>query len=244
METVMEHAIGQNNLLNSNATMSKVRIEESWKKVLAEEFEKPYFKSIKEGILASRAQNKVVYPPSDEIFAAFDYTPFDKVKVVILGQDPYHGKGQAMGLCFSVKDGIRVPRSLNRIYKEIQNDIGGIIPNHGNLEKWAKQGVFMPNAILTVEEGNPASHSKIGWHHFTDAVIEIISKEKEGVCFLLWGNFAKSKKKLIDTSKHHVFESAHPSPLAGNAFFGNHHFSKTNAVLESRGEQPIDWQIV
>ena len=222
---------------------SRVRIDPSWKEVLGNEFEKPYFKTIKEGILASRAQNKVVFPPSDEIFAAFDYTPFDKVKVVILGQDPYPGRGQAMGLCFSVKKGIKIPRSLNRIYREIQDDIGCSIPNHGNLEKWARQGVFMPNAILTVEEGRPASHSKIGWHLFTDSVISTISEKKEGVCFLLWGNFAKSKKKLINLEKHFVFESAHPSPLAGNAFFGNHHFSQVNEVLVQRGEQPIDWQI-
>lgn len=222
---------------------SNVKIESSWKKVLAEEFEKPYFNNIKEGILASRAKKKIVYPPGPEIFAAFDFTPFDKVRVVILGQDPYHGKGQAMGLCFSVKTGVTIPRSLNRIYREIESDVGCTIPNHGNLEKWARQGVFMPNAILTVEEGNPASHSKIGWHFFTDAVIETISKQKEGVCFLLWGNFAKSKKKLIDTSRHYVFESAHPSPLAGNAFFGNHHFSGVNKILSERGETPIDWQI-
>lgn len=221
----------------------KVKIESSWKKVLKPEFEKEYFKGIKQGILQSRANKKNVFPPGPEIFAAFNYTPFDKVKVVILGQDPYHGKGQAMGLCFSVKRGVAIPRSLVRIYKELQSDVGTTIPNHGDLKKWAEQGVFMPNAILTVEEGRPASHSKIGWHHFTDAVIETISREKEGVCFLLWGNFAKSKKKLIDTNRHHVFESAHPSPLAGNAFFGNHHFSGVNNILKNRGETPIDWQI-
>jgi len=220
-----------------------IKIEASWKEVLKEEFEKPYFKNIKQGILESRARNKTVYPPGPEIFAAFNHTPFDNVRVVILGQDPYHGKGQAMGLCFSVKRGVTVPRSLVRIFKELESDVGTTIPNHGDLIKWARQGVFMPNAILTVEEGNPASHSKIGWHFFTDAVIETISQKKEGVCFLLWGNFAKSKKKLIDTSKHHVFESAHPSPLAGNAFFGNHHFSGVNNILEGNGETPIDWQI-
>ena len=222
---------------------SNVKIEASWKEVLKDEFEKSYFKEIKQGILASRAKKNTVYPPSAEIFAAFNFTPFEKVRVVILGQDPYHGKGQAMGLCFSVKKGVKIPRSLTRIYKELQADVGSTIPNHGDLSKWAQQGVFMPNAILTVEEGNPASHSKIGWHYFTDTVIETISKEKEGVCFLLWGNFAKSKKKLIDVSKHHIFESAHPSPLAGNAFFGNHHFSSVNKILNSRGETPIDWQI-
>lgn len=220
-----------------------MKIESSWKAVLQDEFGKPYFKDIKAGILESKAKRRNVYPPGPEIFAAFDFTPFDQVRVVILGQDPYHGKGQAMGLCFSVKKEVKIPRSLTRIYKEIQLDVGCSIPQHGNLEKWARQGVFMPNAILTVEEGNPASHSKIGWHHFTDAVIQKISEEKEGVCFMLWGNFAKSKKKLIDTTKHHIFESAHPSPLAGNAFFGNHHFSGVNKVLQERGETPIDWQI-
>ena len=150
---------------------SKVKIEESWKAVLIEEFEKPYFKNIKDGILASRAKNRTVYPPGPEIFAAFNYTPFDKVRVVILGQDPYHGRGQAMGLCFSVKRGVAIPRSLTRIYKELQDDVGTSIPNHGDLIKWAQQGVFMPNAILTVEEGNPASHSKIGWHFYKASAI-------------------------------------------------------------------------
>ncbi|MDF1695982.1 MAG: uracil-DNA glycosylase [Saprospiraceae bacterium] len=222
---------------------SKVKIEASWKAALGDEFNKPYFNDIRQGILSSKSKKRNVFPPSNEIFAAFEFTPFTEVRVVILGQDPYHGIGQAMGLCFSVKPDIKIPRSLTRIYKEIQNDVGCSIPNHGNLEKWARQGVFMPNAILTVEEGNPASHSKIGWQYFTDAVISTISQKKVGVCFLLWGNFAKSKKKLIDTSKHHIFESAHPSPLAGNAFFGNNHFSGVNRVLLERGEQPIDWQI-
>ena len=220
-----------------------VDIDSSWKEVLKEEFSKPYFPKINEGLLKCKTEGKTLYPPRDEIFNAFNLTPFDKVKVVILGQDPYHGPGQAMGLCFSVKPGVKPPRSLNRIYKELQADVGCTIPNHGDLSSWARQGVFMPNAILTVESGNPASHSKIGWHHFTDAVIQAISNHKEGVCFILWGVFAKGKKKFIDVTKHHVFESAHPSPLAGNAFFGNHHFSGVNEVLVSQGEASIDWQV-
>ena len=220
-----------------------VKLESSWKKVLKEEFDKPYFPQIKEGILKSKSEGKVVYPPGTEIFNAFTLTPFDTLKVVILGQDPYHGEGQAMGLCFSVKPGVKIPRSLNRIYKELHSDIGCAIPNHGDLSAWARQGVFMPNAILTVEAGSPASHAKIGWHYFTDAVIKAISDHKKGVCFMLWGGFAKGKKKLIDTSKHHVFESAHPSPLAGNAFFGNHHFSGVNEALVRQGKEPIDWQV-
>lgn len=222
---------------------SDVPMHDSWKEVLKDEFEKPYFPLINQAILKSRSQGKTVYPPSNEIFNAFNYTPFDQVRVVILGQDPYHGPGQAMGLCFSVKIGVKIPRSLNRIYKEIHADVGCTIPDHGDLSAWAHQGVFMPNAILTVEASTPASHAKIGWHHFTDAVMQSISDHKEGVCFMLWGGFAKSKKKFIDETKHHIFESAHPSPLAGNAFFGNHHFSGVNEILKERGGKEIDWQI-
>jgi len=220
-----------------------VSIDESWKAVLKDEFAKPYFPKIKKAIQASKSQGKTVYPPGPEIFNAFNLTPFDQVRVVILGQDPYHGEGQAMGLCFSVKRGIKVPRSLKRIYKEMNNDVGLTIPDHGDLSYWTTQGVFMPNAILTVEAGAAASHAKIGWHLFTDAVIKAISDHKEGVCFMLWGGFAKGKAKLIDRDKHHIFESAHPSPLAGNAFFDNHHFSGVNKILETRGERPIDWQV-
>lgn len=222
---------------------NSIILHDSWKTVLAGEFEKPYFLEIQKEIEASKANDKNVFPPESQIFNAFNYTPFDQVKVVVLGQDPYHRPGQAMGLCFSVNKGITIPRSLKRIYREIENDLGFPIPEHGDLSHWARQGVFMPNAILTVEEGSPTSHAKIGWAAFTDKVIQTISDQKEGVCFLLWGGFAKSKKKFIDTNKHHVFESAHPSPLAGNAFFGNHHFSKVNHILEQRGDQPIDWSV-
>lgn len=220
-----------------------INIDKSWKKILKDEFAKSYFPKITEGISKSKAEGKTVYPQEEDFFNAFNLTPFDKVRVVILGQDPYHGDGQAMGLCFSVKPGIKPPRSLNRIYKELHADLGCSIPDHGDLSSWARQGVFMPNAILTVEAGSPASHSKIGWHHFTDAVIQAISDHKEGVCFMLWGGFAKSKKKLIDATKHHIFESVHPSPLAGNAFFGNHHFSGVNEVLRNRDEAAIQWQV-
>lgn len=218
-------------------------IDPTWKEILHDEFAKPYFSQIEKGILKSENDGKLVFPPRNAIFNAFNFTPFDKVKVVILGQDPYHGAGQAMGLCFSVNRGVKIPRSLNRIYKELNSDLGCTIPTHGDLSSWARQGVFMPNAILTVEEGNPASHAKIGWHHFTDSVIQAISEYKEGICFLLWGNFAKGKKKFIDSSKHHIFESAHPSPLAGNAFFNNHHFSSVNEILKSRREEPINWEL-
>ncbi len=221
----------------------EVKIEESWKKVLAEEFEKDYFANIKSFLIEEISKNKVIYPPGKLIFNAFNLTPFDKLKVVIIGQDPYHGPGQAMGLCFSVPKNIAIPASLKRIYKEQNEDINIEIPSHGDLTKWAQQGVFLLNAILTVEYKAPGSHKKIGWQEFTDSVIKKVSEEKEGIVFLLWGNFAKAKKALIDESKHFILESAHPSPLAGNAFFGNHHFSKTNDFLIKQGKSPINWQL-
>lgn len=220
-----------------------VKIEGSWKKVLQEEFDKEYFINIKKHIVKEIEEGKTIYPPGKLIFNAFDLTPFDNIKVVIIGQDPYHGPGQAMGLCFSVPQNIPVPASLKRIYKEMNSDVGTTIPNHGDLTKWAEQGVFLLNAILTVRHKSASSHKKIGWQEFTDNVIKKISDEKEGIVFLLWGNFAKEKKQLIDTSKHFVLESAHPSPLAGNRFFGNHHFSKTNEILAKQNKTPIDWQV-
>lgn len=220
----------------------KVRIEKSWKKVLAAEFEKEYFQGITNYIKTEKTAGKVIYPTGSLIFNAFEKTPFDKVRVVILGQDPYHGPGEAMGLCFSVPEKIRVPPSLRNIFKELHQDLNIEIPTHGDLSKWADQGVFLLNAFLTVEHKKASSHSKIGWHHFTDAVIQKLSDQKENLVFLLWGNFAKSKKELIDSKKHLILESAHPSPLARNLFFGNHHFSKCNQYLNDHGKQTINWQ--
>ncbi|MBK7095778.1 MAG: uracil-DNA glycosylase [Saprospiraceae bacterium] len=220
-----------------------IEIESKWKSVLKDEFEKPYFGDIKSQIIADIKSGKTIFPPGKLIFNAFNLTPFDKVKVVILGQDPYHGKGQAMGLCFSVPRNITRPASLLNIYKEMNRDLGIPIAEHGDLINWAEQGVFMLNAILTVIEGKAGSHANIGWQQFTDNVIKSISDNKNGIIFLLWGNFAKNKKSLIDSSKHFILESAHPSPLAGNAFQGNSHFSKTNELLISQGLEPIDWNV-
>ncbi|MBK7939918.1 MAG: uracil-DNA glycosylase [Lewinellaceae bacterium] len=208
---------------------------------LADEFQQPYFAAIKAFLLQEKQAGKTIYPPGPLIFNAFNQTPFDKLKVVILGQDPYHNPGEAMGLCFSVPKGVKVPPSLVNIYKEINSDLGLPIPGHGDLTHWAEQGVLLLNAMLTVEAGLPASHQKIGWQTFTDAVIRRISEQKEGVVFLLWGNFAKGKKALIDQTKHYVLESAHPSPLAGDAFRGCCHFSHTNEILKKQGKEPIDW---
>ena len=222
---------------------TEVQIEEGWKEALNEEFQKPYFPQIKQFIMAEKARGKTVYPPGALIFNAFSLTPFEELKVVILGQDPYHGAGQAHGLCFSVQTGIKPPPSLVNIFKELNTDLGIKPPNHGNLEKWARQGVLLLNASLTVNAGEANSHAKCGWQTFTDAVIKTISDKKVGIVFLLWGNFAKAKKALIDTNKHFVLEAAHPSPLSGGAYFGSKHFSKTNAILEKEGKAPIDWSL-
>ncbi len=219
-----------------------VKIEESWKQILKSEFDKPYFQGLVEFLHKEKRENKTIYPPGPKIFRAFDLTPFDKVRVVILGQDPYHGAGQAEGLSFSVPKGIKTPPSLQNIYKEIKSDTGiDTTGRDGSLIHWAEQGVFLLNAVLTVRASEPTSHSNIGWTQFTDSVIKAISDNKEGVIFLLWGNYAKSKKDLIDTSRHHILLAAHPSPLARGAFFGCRHFSKTNEILLQRGEQPINW---
>lgn len=221
-----------------------VQIEPGWKQVLKEEFEKPYFADIATFLKAEKKAGKIIYPPGPLIFNAFNTTPFDEVKLVILGQDPYHGPGQAHGLCFSVPYGVPPPPSLVNIFKEINQDLNLPIPNHGNLEKWAKQGVLLINASLTVEAHNPMSHSKIGWHHFTDDVIQILSEKKEHIVFILWGGFAKTKQELIDKSKHLILTAAHPSPLSAyNGFFGCRHFSRANEWLKSKGLTSIDWSL-
>lgn len=220
-----------------------VKIQNTWKNALAGEFEKPYFAELVRFLHQEKRAGKTIYPPGKQIFRAFDLTPTDKVKVVILGQDPYHGPGQAMGLSFSVPDGVNAPPSLKNIFKEIESDLGVRMSGKPNLESWAEQGVLLLNAILTVEGGIAASHSKIGWEIFTDAVISWISAHLDGVVFMLWGNFARSKAALIDTDRHLILEAAHPSPLARGAFFGSRHFSKANAYLTEQGKSPIDWRL-
>jgi uracil-DNA glycosylase len=221
-----------------------VQIEESWKKVLKEEFDKPYFQHIITFLKAEKATGKIIYPPGPLIFNAFKQTPFDKLKVVLLGQDPYHNKGQAHGLSFSVPDGVPKPPSLVNIFKELHSDLGIEIPESGNLEKWAKQGVLLLNASLTVRKNEPGSHAKIGWLQFTDSVIKKISDEKRGIVFLLWGKFAQEKQAIIDETKHYVLKAAHPSPYsANNGFFGCRHFSLTNELLMKQHKSPIDWKL-
>jgi uracil-DNA glycosylase len=220
----------------------EVNIHSSWKTQLEEEFNKPYFKDLTSFVKDEYSKHQC-FPPGKQIFAAFDWCPFDNLKVVIIGQDPYHGVGQANGLCFSVNDGIAHPPSLINIFKEIESDLETPYPTSGNLERWAKQGVLLLNATLTVRAHNAGSHQKRGWETFTDAVIQSISDKKENIVFLLWGGFAKQKKKLIDTSKHHVLTTGHPSPLSANRgyWFGNKSFSKTNSQLEQVGLEPIVW---
>jgi len=217
-------------------------IDDSWKAVLEPEFSAPYFADLKH-FLVEEKKKHIVYPPGNQMFAAFNDTPFNKVKVVIIGQDPYHGQGQANGLCFSVSPGITPPPSLKNIFKELHTDLGIPVPHTGNLESWAKQGVLLLNATLTVRANSPGSHQKKGWETFTDAVIKVISDKKKGIVFLLWGSFAQSKEALIDQNKHFILKAAHPSPLARGAFFGCRHFSKTNKLLAHEGIQPIDWHV-
>lgn len=219
-----------------------IKIHDSWKNVLQNEFEKEYFEALI-AFVKDEYQSHTCYPPGNQIFAAFDTCHFEDVKIVIIGQDPYHGNGQANGLCFSVNDGIPFPPSLINIFKEIQSDLGQPIPATGNLERWAKQGILLLNATLTVRESQAGSHQNKGWETFTDAVIKKISDEKKDVVFLLWGGFAKKKGLKIDRSKHFILETGHPSPLSANRglWFGNKHFSKTNAYLKSIGKPKINW---
>ncbi len=220
--------------------MLESQMHESWKAALKKEFKKEYFFDL-QNFLIEEKKKFVIYPPDKLIFSAFNFTHFDQIKVVILGQDPYHGPGQANGFCFSVNDGVRCPPSLNNIYKEIKSDCGCEIPFSGNLESWAMQGVFLLNATLTVRANAPGSHQKKGWEKFTDSVIKLISEKHEGVVFMLWGNYAKQKAELIDGTKHLILQAAHPSPLARGAFFGSKHFSQTNNYLIKKGKAPVDW---
>lgn len=220
--------------------MADVKIEESWKKHLAPEFEKPYFKELTD-FVKNEYKTTTVYPPPKDIFRAFDLTPFEKVKVVILGQDPYHGPKQANGLCFAVHEGIRTPPSLQNIFKEIESDLGRPADQNPDLSRWAKQGVLLLNATLTVRASSAGSHQGKGWEQFTDAAIKALNDEREHLVFILWGNYAKQKGAHIDFTKHYIIESAHPSPFSATKFFGSKPFSKTNAYLAEHGEMPIEW---
>ena len=219
------------------------KIEQSWKEQILFAFQTESFFALKQFLIEEKKKS-IVFPPNQLIFNAFNLTPFDKVKVVLLGQDPYHNVGQAHGLCFSVPDGVAHPKSLVNIFKELHDDIGCPIPKSGNLEKWAKQGVLLLNATLTVRAHEAGSHQKKGWEEFTNAVIKTISDKKEGVVLLLWGNYAQEKIPLIDQNKHHILTTVHPSPLsASRGFFGCRHFSKTNQILQTEGKEPIDWDL-
>ncbi len=223
--------------------MPEVRMEESWKAVLKEEFDQAYFENLVTFLKKARAEGKRIYPPGSLIFNAFNSTPFKAVKVVILGQDPYHRPGEAMGLSFSVPRGIPTPPSLQNIYKELRDDLDIPSAKHGDLTTWAAQGVFLLNAMLTVEHRKAGSHQQIGWQNFTDAVIRALSDQRTGLVFMLWGNFAKKKKDLVDGSKHLILEASHPSPLARGAYFGSKHFSQANTYLREQGQEPIEWKL-
>ena len=233
-----------NRFFSCQMSDKQVQMEESWSKVLQDEFQKEYFKEIQEFLRKDKMENEV-FPPEPEIFAAFNHVPFNDVKVVIIGQDPYHGVNQANGLCFSVNPGIAHPPSLINIFKELESDLDIPYPKSGDLSKWAKQGVLLLNATLTVRKSEANSHEKIGWQTFTDEVIEKLSKEREGIVFLLWGGFAKKKGKKIDRTKHHVLETGHPSPLSANRgyWFGNKHFSAANELLKDKSLAPINWEV-
>lgn len=220
-----------------------VKIEPSWREALQSEFDQPYFAALAQQLHAEKAAGRTIFPPGGEIFRAFDLCPLDRTQVVILGQDPYHGYGQAMGLCFSVPQHVPAPPSLKNIFKEIETDLGVRMSGSPDLTPWARQGVLLLNAVLTVRAGEPTSHSGIGWQTFTDAVIRTVSERRDGVVFLLWGNYARSKAPLIDATRHLVLEAAHPSPLARGAFFGCRHFSRCNDYLKAHGATPINWKL-
>ncbi|MEM9936731.1 MAG: uracil-DNA glycosylase [Bacteroidota bacterium] len=223
---------------------ANVKMEAGWKQALIKEFDKPYFKALRRFLVEEKKAGQLIFPPGKFIFNAFNSTPFDQVKVVIIGQDPYHGHGQAHGLCFSVQPGVRIPPSLRNIYKELHDDIGFTIPAHGYLQTWAEQGVLMLNAMLTVRASQAGSHKGKGWEQFTSAAIQKINKERDGIIFLLWGKYAQEKGAIIDLQRHHVLKAAHPSPFAADkGFFGCKHFSKTNELLQQMGRDPINWQI-
>lgn len=220
-----------------------IKINDDWKEFLKEEFSKNYFLEIKKRYIQALNNNAIIYPPANLTFNAFNLTPLDGLKIVLLGQDPYHQPNQAMGLSFSVPYGVKIPPSLLNIYKELKTDLNLEPSKSGDLSSWAKQGILLLNSILSVEAGKPASHSSWGWQEFSDAVISKLSLEKSGLIFMLWGNYAKSKKALIDTNKHFILEAAHPSPLARTGFLGCKHFSKANEILRNLGKNPIDWQL-
>ena len=220
-----------------------LQIEESWKQILSGEFDAPYFIALTE-FLREEKKKHIIYPPGPQIFSAFNHTPFNRVKVVIIGQDPYHGPGQAHGLCFSVPDGTPPPPSLVNIFKEIESDLGIPIPKSSNLTKWAGQGVLLVNAILTVRANDPTSHQNKGWETFTNAVIRNLNEKRKNLVFLLWGNYAQANESLIDNSRHYILKAAHPSPLSANrGFFGCRHFSRTNQILSEQGLNEIDWSL-
>ena len=221
-----------------------IKLEADWKQLLQREFSDQYMQDLRQFLLSEKARGKRIFPPGDEIFNALNSTAFDNIKVVILGQDPYHGSGQAHGLCFSVKPGVGLPPSLVNIYKELQADVGFKPPTHGCLSYWAEQGVLLLNAVLTVEAGRAASHQGKGWERFTDRVVQLLNEQKSGLVFMLWGSYAQKKGAMIDRQRHLVLQSPHPSPLsASRGFFGNRHFSRANSYLSDRGMEPIDWQL-
>jgi uracil-DNA glycosylase len=225
-------------------TQDRIKLEAGWKAALRDEFDKPYMTALKEFLRAEKAAGKLIFPPGPLIFNALNSTPLDQVKVVILGQDPYHGPGQAHGLCFSVQPGVPTPPSLQNIYKELKRDLNIDIPRHGCLQRWAEQGVLLLNTSLTVEQGKAGSHAAKGWQPFTDRIIEVVSEQRPHLVFLLWGSHAQSKQKLIDASRHLLLKSAHPSPLSAHrGFNGNGHFSRANKYLQQHGLEPIDWRL-